>query len=210
MHEQPPDHPPAEGDTGPDGHDEQAETTPAIRPHIWVGSWADYNNGILHGEWIDAARDPEDLQADIDAMLAASPVAARDGIPSEDWGVFDFDEFGPLRLGEQPSLERVALVARGIVENGRVYAAFAALQEDEGVPEADFASSYMGHYESVEAYVEEMVDGFGYEAILDQAVPANFRAYVKLDVVALARDLQLGDIHVVPADDGGVWLFDIE
>ena len=31
---------------------------------IYVASLADYNNGVLHGAWIDAAREPAEIQAD--------------------------------------------------------------------------------------------------------------------------------------------------
>jgi len=174
-----------------------------VRPRIWVGSWADYNNGILHGYWIDAARDPDELQADIDAMLAASPIAQQTGMPSEEWGVFDSENFRPLLLGEQPSLDYISTVARGIAQDGPAYAAFAALELG-----GDFADSYLGHYESVEAYVDEQIDAFGFEAMLDEAVPGYFRPYVRIDVEGIARDLQLGgEIAVEPAVGGGVWIF---
>ena len=60
---------------------EQHDTTP---PQIWVGSLSDYNNGILHGVWMDAAREADVIQADIDAMLASSPWTTRTGEPKND------------------------------------------------------------------------------------------------------------------------------
>ena len=38
------------------------------RPRIYVASLSDYNNGILHGRWIEAVDDPEAMQDEIDAM----------------------------------------------------------------------------------------------------------------------------------------------
>ena len=73
-------------------------------PRIWVGSWLDYNNGLLHGEWIDAARDETEVWADISAMLAASPTARQHGEVAEDWGIFDHDNFGLLKIGEQETV----------------------------------------------------------------------------------------------------------
>ena len=105
MHEQPPREPeqpgeepwdPAEqvGDVyeveiGPGGQIEQArklpdddtgsgEQPPPERPRIWVGSWLDYNNGVLHGDWIDADREDAGMaeswrarEGDVDAIAAA-------------------------------------------------------------------------------------------------------------------------------------------
>jgi Antirestriction protein (ArdA) len=43
---------------------------------IWVGSLADYNNGDLHWQWLDAARERAEIHADIQAMLARGPAAS--------------------------------------------------------------------------------------------------------------------------------------
>jgi hypothetical protein len=58
-------------------------------PRIWVGSLADYNNGLLHGEWIDAAVPDEQLAAAVQRMLAASEEPG-----AEEYGIFEFDKFG--------------------------------------------------------------------------------------------------------------------
>jgi antirestriction protein len=40
---------------------------------IYAACLASYNNGCLHGAWIDADQDVESIRAEIDAMLRASP-----------------------------------------------------------------------------------------------------------------------------------------
>ena len=40
---------------------------------IYVADLAAYNNGILHGVWIDATQDIDDIQEQINDMLASSP-----------------------------------------------------------------------------------------------------------------------------------------
>jgi len=44
--------------------------TATATARIYVACLASYNSGILHGEWIDASDDPEEMQASIDAMLS--------------------------------------------------------------------------------------------------------------------------------------------
>jgi antirestriction protein len=194
-------------DVGSDGNIERIDKLRAS-PQIWVGSWADYNNGILHGLWIDAARDVPELQTDIQAMLTASPIAAQTGMPNEEWGVFDHDGFGQAPIGEQPSLEYVSQVAQGIVEHGPAFGAFAAHENGSEVPD-DFADRYLGHYETIEDYAAQLVDDLGYDELLDEAVPDSLRPYVQIDVEGLARDMQLGgDVWTADAEDGGVWIFD--
>jgi antirestriction protein len=43
-------------------------------PRIYVACLAAYNNGYLHGAWIDADQDTDQIRDEIAAMLARSPV----------------------------------------------------------------------------------------------------------------------------------------
>jgi antirestriction protein len=193
-------------EVGPDGELEQAERL-ADNPRIWVGSWADYNNGTLHGVWLNAAQDEAELQAGIDAMLAASPLTAATGEPAEEWAIFDYDGFAPLRIDEHENLSWISRVAKGITEHGPAFAAYADVMEDEELL-TGFDVDYIGHYDSLHAYVEQLINDLGYDRILDEQLPASIRPYVKIDITATARDLELGgDLHTVPASDGGVWIF---
>jgi hypothetical protein len=49
------------------------EREPQERPQIYVASLSDYNDGRLHGAWIDAAQDAEQLAEAVRAMLDHSP-----------------------------------------------------------------------------------------------------------------------------------------
>jgi|SRR3954463_13162040 len=186
---------------------EQHEQRQAPPPRIWVSSLVDYNNGQLYGAWIEAAREPEAIQADINTMLAASPWTARTGEPAEEWAIYDYDGFGVLRIDEHENLRWVSAVGKGIAEHGLAFAAYADVVEDEELL-ASFDEDYLGHYDDLHAYVEQLINELGYDELLDRAVPPSLRPYVKIDVDATARDLQLGgDLHVLEAAEGGVWIF---
>ena len=190
-----------------DGRIEHAET---LRPHpsIWVGSLSDYNNGILYGEWLDAAREPDEIETDIQSMLDRSPTTAHTGEPAEEWGIFDHDGFNQLRIDEHESITLVSRIAHGITEHGLAFAAYAEIIDADSDALDHFEDAYQGHYDSVEAYVEQFVEDVGIQRELDQLVPESLRPYVRVDLAALAHDMQIGgDIHVLPAYDGGVWIF---
>lgn len=179
-------------------------------PRIWVASLADYNAGVLHGQWLDAARGSEEIEADIAALLAASPTAAGSGgdAVAEDWAIFDHDGFGPLRVDEHEALSYVTAVARGIAEHGLAFAAWADVVEDEQLF-GGFMDAYQGHYDSLEDYAGGWLEDAGYERLLDAALPESLRPYVEFDIAKLAQDMWLsGEIAVIQAEDGGVWLFD--
>ena len=55
---------------------------------IYVADLAAYNNGKLHGVWIDATQNLEDIQDQINAMLAESP----EGF-AEEYAIHDYEGF---------------------------------------------------------------------------------------------------------------------
>src|SRR6266511_5152421 len=192
----------------PDRDPADPERAPTPGPQIWVASLSDYNDGTLHGAWLDAAREVEAIHADIQAMLAASPLAAETGQPAAEWGIFDFEGFGAFRLAEYENLEVVSRIACGIAEHGLAYAAFAEVMDGDPDALAGFADAYLGHHDNVQAYAEEYAEGVGYAHALEQAIPEAIRPYVRLDTEAMAHELQIaGAIHVLATEEGGVWIF---
>lgn len=194
-------------DQGERENQAERDRQPAAAPSIWVGSWLDYNNGVLHGRWIDANQDEETLGETVRDILADSPTARDTSEVAEDWGIFDYEDFGPLRIGEQESLSWVSAVARGIAEHGLAFAAYADVMEEADAL-AGFQDSYLGHYQSLTGYAEQLVADADYEHVLDEQLPESIRPYVRIDAAALARDLLAGgEIHVLDDQDGGVWVF---
>ncbi|SDI89883.1 Antirestriction protein [Frankineae bacterium MT45] len=188
---------------------EHPPAAPSERPRIWVGSWLDYNNGVLHGQWIDAARDLDTVWTDITAMLAASPTAHQNGDVAEDWGIFDHDNFGPLRIGEHDDLHYVTRVGRGIAEHGDAFAAWAHAVDGDAERLDQFSSAFVGHYGSLHDYVLELVEAAGYDQLLDERIPVGLRPYVQLNTAGLALDLEISDAVQVYDRPGkeGVWVF---
>ncbi|MGU3500920.1 antirestriction protein ArdA [Mycobacterium sp. C31M] len=180
------------------------ETEPKPSPAIYVASLADYNNGRLHGKWMDAARDPDEIYADINAILASSLEPA-----AEEWAIHDYEQFGAWKVNEYDSVEQISQIARGIAEHGFAYAAWADVFDGEEASfDIDgFRESYLGHFESVTDYVEQMADDLGYEAELEK-LPENLRSYTRIDYAAIARDMEhSGAIAIVPDPSGGLWIF---
>lgn len=103
-------------------------------------------------------------------------------------------------------------VAQGIAEYGEVFAAWAAYVGPENDDQlARSEDHYRGAWESVQSYVEDLLDNIGFNYDLEQAlrvIPKDLRIYVTVDVEALARDWEV-ELHVVERRAGGVWLFEV-
>lgn len=175
---------------------------PELVPRIYVADLAAYNDGQLHGTWIDAAQEPELLQQDIDEMLARSPKPH-----AGDWAIHDFSGFNGLHLGEWENLDYVSRVAKGITEHGLAYAHWATLvSSDEELDE--FPERYLGQFDSLGAYVDDLVGDLGVMDELDRVVSEPLRPYVTFDSEAFGRDLVLGgDIAIAESEQGGVYVY---
>ena len=180
---------------------ERREHVPAEEPRIYVASLSDYNAGRLHGRWLDAHLSTDELQAGVEAMLSASPTDPR----AEEWAIHDYQGFYGLRLGEWESLERVSRLGKGIVEHGEAFAAWVA-NDQVATEELDrFEDCYLGRWDSVEDYAEQLLDDLGVD--LGAALgPEWLQPYVRVDVAAFARDLS-SELSIVHGSQG-VYVFE--
>ncbi|WP_439620225.1 antirestriction protein ArdA [Hyphomonas sp.] len=160
-----------------------AVPTAASRPRIYVACLAAYNNGCLHGRWITAST-PDDIMAEVRAMLADSPLP-----DAEEWAIHDYEGLEGAHLSEYASFESVCNLADFIAEHGRLGAlVHRHFGDDLEQAEAAF-DDYAGSYASRSEFAEELHRDTGTE------IPAALEYYI--DWSALARDMELsGDIMV--------------
>lgn len=184
-------------------NEERGEQAPKQDPRIYVASLSDYNAGRLHGSWLSANVGYEQLSEGVQAMLNSSPTPG-----AEEFAIFDYEGFGPLRIDEYESLSTVTTIAHGIAEHGPAYAHWAAMVGTTDLGEmSEFEDAYRGHWESVVAYADDLLDDLGADHYIE-AVPEFLRPYIKLDVEGFARDLELGGDIWTSDGDGGVYVFD--
>lgn len=166
-------------------------------PKIYVASLSDYNSGILHGAWIDATQDADDIQEAVNAMLAESPAAKQHGDIAEEWAIHDFD-FGGIKLGESESFETVSTLANLLEKHGEAFAIFWNNGQCNDASEAGnaFEEAYLGVYDSGVAFVEQWLDDTGG---LDK-MPEDLRPY--FDYEAYARDAFMTDVWGESGSDG--------
>ena len=145
---------------------------------IYVTDLAAYNAGYLQGVWIDATLDMDDIQATVDAMLAASPVKG-----AEEYAIHDFEGFDGYRLGEYEGLQVAHEIACFIEEypdfGGALLAHFNDLEQARNAAEED----YCGCYASLADYAQELTEE-------TTSVPQHLAHYI--DYRAMARDMEIG------------------
>lgn len=149
-------------------------------PRIYVACLAAYNNGYLHGAWIDVDQDADDIRGEISAMLARSPIKG-----AEEYAIHDYEGFEGVTIREYTSIESVARMGAFIAEHGALGAGL--LEQFVGdIDQAETAlqDCYHGQHASLGDYMEELTVESGV------TIPEALRYYI--DREAMARDAEMG------------------
>lgn len=165
-----------------------------VIPRVYVACLAAYNNGFLHGEWIDL-EDAEHVRDDIRRILETSPVPG-----AEEYAIHDTDDFGSLRV-EYSSPDELVAIADFIREYGQLgLAVLDYVCGDLKNARIMMQDQYVGEYKSEADFAEQFHDEI--EAHIDD----RLRYYI--DWEAVARDMVLnGDITAIETGHEEVHIF---
>ena len=162
---------------------------------IYVADLAAYNNGFLHGVWIDACDDLEDIKAQINEMLADSPEE-----DAEEYAIHDHEGFEGYSVSEYSGIDELHEIACFIDENPGIGGALLA-QFCDDLDEARRAieEAYYGCYKSIADYAEELTEG-------SCQIPEHLSWYV--DYERMGRDMEMsGDIFTIETAYNEVHIF---
>ena len=162
---------------------------------IYVACLASYNHGILHGQWIDAAQELDDLYAELQAMLKASPIPN-----AEEWAIHDYEGFEGIRLSEYTEIPQVQRLALFIEEHGRLGAeVLKHFDENMELAAKALEEDYCGEYRTLAEYVQELTEE-------TTEIPQQLQYYI--DYEAMGRDMEInGDLFTVETGFEAVHVF---
>jgi antirestriction protein len=187
---------------GPDTPDERPEHGGEPRPRIYVASLGDLLVGNAHGVWLDAAQEPDELEAQVAEMLASSPWA------TDQWAIHEIEGFFGLQLSGFEGIGRVSRLAQGLQAQGEALARWVGYLGTAHLDEAltTFEQAYRGHFDSLMAYVQHLsrTDQFV------RNVPALPRHMLPrgLQMVAATLPESTAELYIVESRDGGIHVFD--
>ncbi len=170
-------------------------------PCIYVACLAAYNNGKLHGAWIDLSEHttPEEVDAGISTMLKASPEPDAEG-----YAIHDHENFEGFKVDEHEDLDYLCAAAEVLLTGdgstiAAVHAHLGLKDTAEGVQEAKayFEENYAGTARTLEDFAEDFLNETGGLS----EMPGDLRPY--FDFEKYANDLEMGgDIFTIEGGDG--------
>lgn len=183
-----------------------------VTPKLYIACLAAYNNGFLHGKWVNATQSVEDIWKEIHAVLKSSPIP-----DAEEWAVHDFEGFAGITISENPDLEEVTSIAQMIVEHGYAMNAFISLLDNQGYEldfdslEEQFRDHYCGEWDSEKDFalrsdeIEELYNWAEFEEKF------KFWSY-HIDWESVAQELFMTDYDAMKVkqfnpDSHGIYVF---
>ena len=160
---------------------------------IYAACLASYNNGILHGAWVDAAQNEDAIFEAIHEMLKASPEPE-----AEEFAIHDHEGFEGLRIAEYEGIAEVAEKAAFVSEHGDLGAELVNHYGDIQSALSALEDHYAGEFESVAEFAEQITN-----ETMD--IPDNLRIYIDWD--RMARDLEINDILAIELGHSRVHIF---
>lgn len=166
---------------------------------VWCDCLAAYNSGELHGKWLDADVEPDELWQGVREVLATSPVP-----DAEEHFWANHEGFEGIRIGEYDTVERVTALARLVREHGQAFAAFYGYDESIELDTADeaFQDAYLGVFDSGDDLAHHLWEEFGQE-LEEEAhrhIPEWAHPYLRFDAESYLNNLeQSGDLYTVEA-----------
>ncbi len=172
-----------------------ATATISETPRIYVACLSSYNNGIMHGVWLDVTEDAWAIWDGIATMLAKSPMP-----DAEEWAIHCHENFGGIHISEYEGIERVAELAGFLAEHGALGAElYNHFGGDLDEAREAMTDRYHGEYASLADYMQELTE----QSII---IPKMLEFYV--DWTAMARDAEMsGDIFTIETAQDEVHVF---
>ena len=150
---------------------------------IYVACLAAYNNGILHGAWINAEQDTDALQWAIWDMLKTSPIEG-----AEEWAIHDYEGFEGALISEYTGMEEIAALAVFISEHGRIGGELIAHYGTLDDARTAIEDHYAGEYLSLADFAQEVTEQ-------QSNIPDHLASYI--DYERMGRDLAISDVTAI-------------
>ena len=134
--------------------------------NIFVVDLKAYNEGHLHGDWIDATKDLDEIKKLVRQILETSPVEG-----AEEYAIHDYEGFGNYDLNENEGLEHAHQIACFIEEHGQwsseLINHYGDLEEAEKAVKERYAGWYFSRIEFLQKITEDTTN-----------IPEHLKCYI--------------------------------
>jgi antirestriction protein len=154
-------------------------------PKIYVADLAAYTNGKLHGVWINALSELDEMFDSIKDMLKTSPERY-----AEEYAIHDYEGFDGCSLSEYQSIESVREIAIFLDENPDLGVELLSYFNND-IKQAKNATleNYQGFYDSLADYAQAITED-------STSIPSHLNYYI--DYERMARDIEMsGEIFMI-------------
>jgi antirestriction protein len=160
-------------------------------PKIYIACLSAYNNGFLHGSWIDVSKGLDHVEERIFEILSSSPMSKEE--TCEEWAIHDFQGFGDYKVSEYHNLECLCDIAEFLARNESDFPVkvISQLVNDFGleVAKEKLDDDFIGNFDTITDLAYHYVEETGLLYGVHESIAMYF------DYDSFGRDLELnGDV----------------
>jgi len=141
-------------------------------PYVWVGCLASYNEGTLHGEWIEIPTHEEALRDQIQRVIETSNAEY-----AEEYFFADYENC-PESFGEYENIKTLVDFAIAVDEHGldkvNAFLQFASMADIENIDDC-----FQGEWSSWDDFVYEQAELLMGQAGIDDSILTSYFDYEK-------------------------------
>lgn len=167
-------------------------------PSIYVACLAAYNNGWLHGKWIECTQSADDIRNEIKEMLSESPITKEYGEIAEEWAIHDYQGFEGFKVQEWESIDKLSELAQAMTDSDDPEMFSELLQiRGHSIEEAKefLEDNYAGLHTDLSDFAESLCRD------CEGEIPKQLEYYI--DWKSMGRDMELsGDIFTIETSTG--------
>jgi len=176
----------------------------STKPRIYIADLGAYNAGNLHGCWVDANQEPDEMLTDWETECGPVP---------DEYAIHDYEGFGKIKISEYADLATVSRLASLSAAYDEAFTVWYAEEEHPVNDELEnlFLEEYVGTYDSEKDFAMSLADDNGAIVTAIGSVELHGRdaeiinAYLDWD--AIARDLLIDGFYAVKSSDYRIFVF---
>ena len=138
-------------------------------PRVYVACLGCYNEGVLHGKWMDADELESEWEREGRCFTSGFyPMTACKKLYHDEWAIHDSEY---IQCSEHPDINDLVNTMRAFEEHGDGFREwYNHCGEQYGDPVEAWEDRYQGEYDSEKAFAEEWAEMCGYLSLLEGKV----------------------------------------
>jgi hypothetical protein len=175
------------------------------QPRVWIGTKKAYEEGYLHGNWMEADTSPLDFDIEVNSLINTSPVEN-----DNEYVIGATDGLYDIHVPTDTGLETVRRLTHAIRQHGEPLVVWVKRGGDIATALESFDGSFLGVFDDPFTISRHILREMGVIDSINDAMerhPEQLRDYIYIDYKQLIEDLMESGRLIVYKSKHGLYAY---